>query len=747
MVTDALGRPVSMEMPDGSLLKYGYDRGGAPYSERVENLPVTGDDLDLVTETVYDAKGQKVKEVRGNGTTTIWEYDPFSFRVSRIKTTRSTQGDKVQDLIYVYDAVGNVTYRRDDALQTVFFNNGIAAPENCYSYDALYRLIKASGREHVGQNAPSSWNDGDRTGLPHKADETALQLYIEYYSYDAVGNPLEVRHTAGGPGQWTNYWTRTFAVSAGSNHMTGSTVGSTTESYGYDSRGNLISGLSHLPNGMGYNEASRLMAAGRSDSTWWYQYDGGGQRVRKSGQYGGSVYKQRIYVGGWERYADSNGIVRNSLKTGAAMIETRTAGTDDANNAAVNSRLAQIVRYQYGDHLGSSSLELDEDGAVISFEEYTPFGSTSFQSGRSSAEVKLKRYRYTGKERDEETGLNYHGARYYAPWLLRWMAVDPLESKYSPWSSYNYCFCNPVMLTDPSGEGPETHTPPKPERKGSQEGDLQSTSKTDRAHLHNSEVTHQENWYWHAGSGNHKSGWYSENEYYNEILKPVAKDYNLWMDGSGKGDLYFGFVYDEKRLGTGTQEVVHAVAKDLKENPSYDGLGRYVPIWGSAKQAQLDFQSGHSGWGTFNTAMAVGDVFLLKSLFGGVLKATWKKGLLEGTTKYFRIGLSKEYNASVSAWKSLGVDMSGYKHHWLVSQSLMKKYPWLKSIGNQTWNLTRFDSQAAHMRWGHFTAYPSLQLGKIPGARVLYPISSTPSWLKLGFVTHGGRTFAQKNGH
>jgi RHS repeat-associated protein len=461
-VTDALGRPVSVEVPDGSLLKYGYDRGGAPYSERVENLPVTGDDLDLVTETVYDAKGQKVKEVRGNGTTTIWEYDPFSFRVSRIKTTRSAQGDTVQDLIYVYDAVGNVTYRRDDAQQTVFFNNGIAAPENCYSYDALYRLIKASGREHVGQNAPSSWNDSDRTGLPHKADETALQLYIEYYSYDEVGNPLEVRHTAGA-GQWTNYWTRTFAVSATTNHMTGSTVGSTTESYGYDSRGNLISGLSHISGGMGYNEASRLMVVAKSDSTWWYQYDGGGQRVRKTGQYGGSVYKQRIYVGGWERYADSNGIVRNSLKTGAAMIETRTAGTDDANNAAVNSRLAQIVRYQYGDHLGSSSLELDADGAVISFEEYTPFGSTSFQSGRSSAEAKLKRYRYTGKERDEETGLNYHGARYYAPWLLRWMAVDPLESKYAGRTPFCYCSNNPIVYNDPDGKDGK-----KPNAKGSE---------------------------------------------------------------------------------------------------------------------------------------------------------------------------------------------------------------------------------------------------------------------------------------
>ena len=43
-------------------------------------------------------------------------------------------------------------------------------------------------------------------------------------------------------------------------------------------------------------------------------------------------------------------------------------------------------------------------GSIISYEEYYPYGSTSYQAGRSAVEVSLKRYRYTGKERDEETG-------------------------------------------------------------------------------------------------------------------------------------------------------------------------------------------------------------------------------------------------------------------------------------------------------------------------------------------------------
>ena len=67
------------------------------------------------------------------------------------------------------------------------------------------------------------------------------------------------------------------------------------------------------------------------------------------------------------------------------------------------------------------------------------------------AEVKLKRYRYTGKERDEETGLNYHGARYYAPWLGRWVSCDPVGLAGSV-NTFDYCGENPVIRIDPEGK-------------------------------------------------------------------------------------------------------------------------------------------------------------------------------------------------------------------------------------------------------------------------------------------------------
>ncbi len=62
------------------------------------------------------------------------------------------------------------------------------------------------------------------------------------------------------------------------------------------------------------------------------------------------------------------------------------------------------------------------------------------------------RYTFSGKERDEETGYSYFGARYYNSSYSIWMSVDPMANKYPSLSPYVYCGNNPVKLVDPSGE-------------------------------------------------------------------------------------------------------------------------------------------------------------------------------------------------------------------------------------------------------------------------------------------------------
>jgi RHS repeat-associated protein len=122
------------------------------------------------------------------------------------------------------------------------------------------------------------------------------------------------------------------------------------------------------------------------------------------------------------------------------------------------------VQYQLGDHLGSSNVVVNADGSWINREEFTPYGETSF--GMYAG----KRYRFTGKERDEESGFNYHGARYYSSYLAHFLSNDPLytsrsvdidASKIQNLSGYLYARNNPIKYVDPSGlqSKPEGYSP------------------------------------------------------------------------------------------------------------------------------------------------------------------------------------------------------------------------------------------------------------------------------------------------
>ena len=84
------------------------------------------------------------------------------------------------------------------------------------------------------------------------------------------------------------------------------------------------------------------------------------------------------------------------------------------------------------------------------YEEYHPFGSTAWWAGVTTILVSRKRYRYTGMERDEETGLQCHGRRHFAPWLGRWTSADPIGVSDGV-NRFGYCHGGPVGGRDPSG--------------------------------------------------------------------------------------------------------------------------------------------------------------------------------------------------------------------------------------------------------------------------------------------------------
>ena len=107
--------------------------------------------------------------------------------------------------------------------------------------------------------------------------------------------------------------------------------------------------------------------------------------------------------------------------------------------------------FYHTDHLGSSSWITDASGAVNQHIQYLPFGESFISQKVSSYDV---RYKFTGKERDQETGYDYFGARYYSSELSVWLSVDPLASKMPSLSPYMAFKNNPVKYIDPDGRLP-----------------------------------------------------------------------------------------------------------------------------------------------------------------------------------------------------------------------------------------------------------------------------------------------------
>jgi RHS repeat-associated protein len=277
-------------------------------------------------------------------------------------------------------------------------------------------------------------------------DATALRNYTRQWEYDEVGNILKLIHTAN-----NGNWNRTYNYDDNNNRLISTKVGETTVGYNYNEHGSMTE-MPHLQN-MEWDFAERLSHITRGTTEAYYNYDGSGERIRKVVEKG-NIAETRLYLGGVEVFRKKVGnnleLEREMLHImddtrRIALVETLTVD----NEVAVNNAIP-VQRYQLSNNIESATLELDENVNIISYEEYYPYGDTSYQAGRSTSEVSQKRYRYTGKEKDEESGLYYHGARYYAAWLGRWTTVDP-AGLVDGLNLYMYCRGDPVKLWDPDG--------------------------------------------------------------------------------------------------------------------------------------------------------------------------------------------------------------------------------------------------------------------------------------------------------
>ncbi|HET6215093.1 MAG TPA: RHS repeat-associated core domain-containing protein, partial [Micromonosporaceae bacterium] len=476
---DALARPVTLSTPDGSTAHFGFNEASLLETVDVHvRGAVTG--TPFVRGIAYNARGQRTRIEYGNGAVTEYSYDPLTFRPARVTTTRPPVGDalagqlfsdgtRVQDLSYTFDPTGNPTRIADEALRTIFYDNAQVVALSAYTYDAIYRLVAADGREHIGQSAFHTVTDGNHRDHPFAGataltDLQAVRGYTERLEYDEVGNIVELAHRAGGAG-WTRGFTYQEVSLLESAKMSNRLSQAGPEGYTYDAHG-AVTSMPHLST-LDWDFKGRLRASSRqvaaSPEMTYYAYTAGGERARKvTERQSGARRNERMYLRGAEIYREYAGdgttvtLARETLhvmaaKQRVAVVETTTSQSADP-----------LARYQLTNQLDSVALELDSFAALISYEEYAPYGGSVYQAGRSAAEVSLKRYRYTGRERDEETGFTYHGARYCAPWLGRWTSCDPGGVADGP-NLYLYARANPCRLYDPTGmQGEEPPRVPNP---------------------------------------------------------------------------------------------------------------------------------------------------------------------------------------------------------------------------------------------------------------------------------------------
>jgi RHS repeat-associated protein len=460
---DALDRVTEQDSPDGSKVKPSFNKANLLEAVQAQ-LAGTAGETSFVKDINYDAKGQRSSIEYGCGALTTYEYEIDTFRLARMVTKRGP--DTIQDISYTYDPVGNISYVKDAAQQTVYFNNSAVNADNDYEYDASYRLVKATGREHLGQRGSAIRHDsyeGPRQAHPN--DGVQLTGYTETYEYDEVGNIKSMNHAAAG-GNWRRdyfYESNSPGGTGEFNNRLSRTTSPGTERYSHDSHGNMIQ-MPHLSS-IDYDHNDQIRSSERGDGkTTWYVYDSHGQRVRKVTVYSGTLTrtKDRIYLEGFEAYKEF-GLSQEGFEVQTLERETLHVMDDQKRVAMVERRTkgsagdARLIRYQLGNHLGSSSIELKQDGVILSYEEYLPFGATSYQGISNELSQNRKRYRYTGKERDEETGLYYHGARYFASWLGRWTSVDPAiwkegdENSSRTANTYHAMGNNPVKNVDLDG--------------------------------------------------------------------------------------------------------------------------------------------------------------------------------------------------------------------------------------------------------------------------------------------------------
>ncbi|MFP3040754.1 hypothetical protein LQZ19_02925 [Treponema primitia] len=498
--SDYLGRMQEITYPDGEVVRYGYDYGGNVVSVKGTKR---GQEFTYVDQIGYDEWGQRVYIKLGNGVETSYRYDENRRWLENIQTQsiRQTGNPVLQNIQYQFDRVGNVAGYRNEA--------GSYQTEQEYGYDPLYQLVYAKGVSENRTNGRTDYRAQyeqefrfDRGGLGNLVEKTSItansdrrvlgdeldyrleyeyaagyvhraeRIGINYYQYDENGNvtaeqkgPFE-RVGPGATGTITELGNGTQMIDSGWGQPEEDTPG-TSQAKGY--RREYV-----------WNERNELKQSRDNRYVVSYTYGQDGQRSGKySVVYDGGHESETLYFNKmWTWRYDGTINDRAGRNSKHIYLDDSRILTKIGQAEGDSTEEEKLKQYYYHtDHLGSAQLITDRTGQEYERIEYTPYGELWIEKASTASYIEIP-YRFTGKERDEETGLYYYGARYLDSKTSRWLSTDPAIGDYIPGAPvnddvrkrnqnlpgmggvfntinshlYHYAGNNPIKYTDPDGK-------------------------------------------------------------------------------------------------------------------------------------------------------------------------------------------------------------------------------------------------------------------------------------------------------
>jgi RHS repeat-associated protein len=428
------GALTSETYPSGRVVEYGYDGAGriAGVNRSGGSYYAGGAPTDTSNRIQYSAAGAALVTKLGNG---LWEHTNYNSRlqITQIGLGTSSSDSSKLRLDYTYGVlVGGVldpAKNNGNVQSQTITVPSISAIAQAYTYDELNRL-------KVAQEAGSGG-------------------WTENFTYDRFGNRTGLSVT-----QNVSYPLATIApeVDAATNRFKKFNGQSQPTGYDYDAAGNLTQepGPSSTFTLYVYDAENRLIQAkslsGQTETVISsYVYDGDGRRVKRIVADTASIY---------------------AYNASGQMLAEYTSGP--VNPSATTGYLTE-------DHLGTPRAISNSTGQVTERHDYLPFGEeipTAYNSRSTVTEYVADnlRQKFTGKERDDETGLDYFSARYHQSAAGRFTSVDPYDivhdvqtiAQSSPgkaaaqlvnylkvpqqWNRFPYVLNNPLKYVDPTGE-------------------------------------------------------------------------------------------------------------------------------------------------------------------------------------------------------------------------------------------------------------------------------------------------------